>query len=98
MLIAGRDTTAVTLTWFFYMMIENPSCEARVRKEIEEAFADGEEISLKSVKQLKYLDNSLHETLRLFPAVPAESRVSVKVTKKKKKTKTKTLTYQIDLK
>ncbi|CAN6484505.1 unnamed protein product [Victoria cruziana] len=34
--IAGRDTTATTLSWFIYMMIKNPPAAAEVRKELVE--------------------------------------------------------------
>ncbi|KAF3792372.1 Cytochrome P450 704B1 [Nymphaea thermarum] len=34
--IAGRDTTATTLSWFLYMMIKNPQAANKVRKELEE--------------------------------------------------------------
>ncbi len=37
-----------------------------------------EPLTLKSVKQLKFLDNCLSETLRLYGAVPIESRAAVK--------------------
>ncbi|XP_031477381.2 cytochrome P450 704B1 [Nymphaea colorata] len=33
--IAGRDTTATTLSWFIYMMIKNPQAANKVRKELE---------------------------------------------------------------
>lgn len=78
-LIAGRDTTALTLTWFMYCMSQNPACEALVREEIARELPDPKEpITLKSLKGLKYLDWCLNETLRLYPAVPSEGRVSVK--------------------
>eukprot|EP01018_Ginkgo_biloba_P037645 Gb_34127 [translate_table: standard] len=34
--IAGRDTTAVTLSWFFWLLSENPKAEDKIVQELEE--------------------------------------------------------------
>jgi cytochrome P450 len=34
-IIAGRDTTAVTLSWFFYMMICHPEVAHKIVEELE---------------------------------------------------------------
>ena len=77
-LIAGRDTTAITSAWFFYLVSQNPEVEAKLRAEIEEHFPGDRVASQQDVKSLKYLDWCLHETLRLYPAVPAEGRICIK--------------------
>jgi cytochrome P450 len=74
---AGRDTTAITLTWFFHLISKHPNVEERLMDEIN-TLNPAEPLTLKNIKQLKYLDNCLSETLRLYPAVPLESRVAVK--------------------
>ena len=34
-IIAGRDTTAITLSWFFYMMTRNPEVIRNILQELD---------------------------------------------------------------
>ncbi len=76
LLIAGRDTTAITLTWFFYLVSQHPQVEERLMEEMA-ALSPDEPLTLHSLKQLRYMDRCLSEVLRLYPAVPSEGRFSV---------------------
>lgn len=40
-LIAGRDTTALMLSWFFFLLSQHPEVEERVLAELLEVFGDG---------------------------------------------------------
>eukprot|EP01104_Vermistella_antarctica_P008145 TRINITY_DN2036_c0_g1_i1.p1 TRINITY_DN2036_c0_g1~~TRINITY_DN2036_c0_g1_i1.p1 ORF type:complete len:469 (+),score=81.14 TRINITY_DN2036_c0_g1_i1:198-1604(+) len=71
--IAGRDTTAVLLSWTFYLLSQNPRVEKKLRAEIEETFG-GEEPDYERLRAARYLRNTLKETLRLYPSVPADGR------------------------
>ncbi|KAG7390172.1 hypothetical protein PHYPSEUDO_008626 [Phytophthora pseudosyringae] len=79
-LIAGRDTTAQALSWFFFNVSQNPRVETAIRKEIAEKlpqFAnDGVDVTptMEDVSQLVYLESALKETLRLHPSVPVEPK------------------------
>ncbi len=55
MLIAGRDTTAVLLTWLFYELSQNPAVLERVIDEIETVVGDGipTQAQLDSMRYLK---------------------------------------------
>jgi cytochrome P450 len=64
--LAGHDTTAAGLTWFWYIMGKYPEIQQRIHDEIESllenncpAFAD--------VARLRYLGSVIKETLRLYP-------------------------------
>ncbi|KAJ0968666.1 hypothetical protein J5N97_025583 [Dioscorea zingiberensis] len=84
-MIAGKDTTATTLSWFFYMLCKNPHIEKKIAKEVMRAtkefgqnasiseFASkiGEEI----INNMYYLHASLTETLRLYPAIPLDPKI-----------------------
>ncbi|QGX95574.1 cytochrome P450 [Haloplanus rallus] len=67
MLLAGHDTTALTLTYAFYLLSEHPDAEQRVHAELDDVlngpptFADA--------RELTYLDRVLQETMRLYPPV-----------------------------
>lgn len=79
-MIAGKDTTANTLSWFFYMLCKNRIIQERVAEEINEAIGkQGTEGSVDDfvasitdeiMEKMHYLHATLTETLRLFPAVP----------------------------
>lgn len=65
--IAGRDTTAILLTWTFYELSRNPEIQEQLRNEINEMFMS----DYKSLKQMQYLRAVQNEILRLYPPVPA---------------------------
>eukprot|EP01124_Arcella_intermedia_P020055 TRINITY_DN2747_c0_g1_i1.p1 TRINITY_DN2747_c0_g1~~TRINITY_DN2747_c0_g1_i1.p1 ORF type:complete len:496 (-),score=135.39 TRINITY_DN2747_c0_g1_i1:24-1511(-) len=76
--IAGRDTTAVLLSATFYYLALHPDVDQKVRREIEEIVGN-EEVTMQHTKELKYLQNVLNESLRLFPpAVPFNSRITTR--------------------
>ncbi|KAI3984810.1 hypothetical protein MKX01_039427 [Papaver californicum] len=66
--IAGRDTTATTLSWFVYMMIVNP----HVADKLLAQFASL--LTYDSLSKLSYLHAAITETVRLYPAVPQSRR------------------------
>ncbi|KAK6777674.1 hypothetical protein RDI58_024392 [Solanum bulbocastanum] len=77
---AGRDTTSVALTWFFWLLAKNPLVEKRIREEIQQQWNLKEGENLKFFKiyktpKLVYLYGALCETLRLFPSVAIEHKL-----------------------
>ncbi|KAJ7887589.1 cytochrome P450 [Mycena olivaceomarginata] len=79
-LVAGRDTTAATLTFAVYMLAEHPEIAARLRKEILDTVGSSRMITYDDLRSMKYLRAFLNETLRLYPAVPFNARTSRKAT------------------
>ena len=80
-LIAGKDTTANTLTWFFYMLCKNPIVQDKVALEIKESVEWDKEdnnntehftekLNESAIDKMHYLHAAISETLRLYPAVP----------------------------
>lgn len=83
-LIAGRDTTAQALSWFWYCLSQHPEVERKVRDELA-AHVPGiaqssSPPSAEQLHQLVYLEAALKETLRLHPSVPDNLKVCVKDT------------------
>jgi cytochrome P450 len=78
-LIAGKDTTANTLTWFFYMLCKNPVVQDKVALEINESLEWAKEdnsienftarLNEGAIENMHYLHAAITETLRLYPAV-----------------------------
>lgn len=80
-LIAGRDTTASTLSWIFLELAKNPHIFHKLREAILNDFGTtSESISFESLKKCEYLRQVLNEGLRLYPVVPVNLRVAVRDT------------------
>ncbi|KAK4418740.1 cytochrome [Sesamum alatum] len=84
-MIAGKDTTANTLSWFIYVLCKNPLIQENVAQEVrrvirspqneDSSLADFvESITDEALEEMHYLHATLTETLRLYPAVPADGR------------------------
>jgi len=85
-IIAGKDTTAITLSWFLYQLCKHPHVQEKIAQEIREAtkVEDGSTIdelaarvTEESMEKMQYLHAALTETLRLHPPVPVVSSLSL---------------------
>jgi cytochrome P450 len=79
-LLAGRDTTACTLTWVIYHLSISPKITAKLRQEIIDTVGLNEKPTYEHLKNMKYLQHVLNETLRLYPVVPYNVRFALKDT------------------
>ena len=66
-LLAGRDTTAVALSWLFYELARHPDVVARLRREIEARVGFDRPPTYEDLKSMRFLQHTLNETLRLYP-------------------------------
>ena len=66
LLIVGHETSANALAWTFYELARNPDVETRVRAELE-AVLGGRVPNMQDLRQLKFLDRVIKESLRLHP-------------------------------
>lgn len=76
-LLAGRDTTASTLTSVVYLLAMHPEFLTRLREEIISKVGLTRRPTYDDIREMKYLRAVLNETLRLFPAVPFDVRENV---------------------
>ncbi|MBA0680188.1 hypothetical protein Goari_011900 [Gossypium aridum] len=86
-IIAGKDTSANTLSWFFYMLCKNPLIQEKIAeevrdissREVEDEYVDDfvTNITEATLDQMHYLHAALTETLRLYPAVPIDGRCAM---------------------
>ncbi|KAK2005113.1 cytochrome P450 [Colletotrichum falcatum] len=79
-LLAGRDTTAASLSWTLYELGRHPEAVRKLRAEIIEQVGLDRDPTYADLKNMKYLQNVMNETLRLYPAVPFNVRMSLKDT------------------
>lgn len=79
-LLAGRDTTASTLSWVLYEMSRHPHVVTKLREEILSTIGRDETPTYEHLKNMPYLKAILNETLRLYPSVPFNVRLALKDT------------------
>lgn len=79
-LLAGRDTTACTLSWTFYELAKHPEIFKKLRREILDCVGSQRAPTYDDLKSMKYLQNVMHETLRLYPVIPYNVRLALKDT------------------
>lgn len=89
-LIAGRDTTAATLSWTMYELSNKPEIWQKLRNQVLERVGSTRVPTYDDLKSLIYLTHTLNETLRLYPAVPFNIRSCRKYIFPKKQTDSKT--------
>ena len=79
-LVAGYDTTAQALTFLSYYLALNQDIQEKLQAEIDEAFENnnGDMPEYSVIQNLSYLDNVIHETLRMHPPVEVITRVCTK--------------------
>lgn len=69
-LLAGRDTTAATLSFTFQALAKQPDVLRKLRQEILERVGKTAPPSYEDLKNMPYLQHCMNETLRLYPGVP----------------------------
>ncbi|MCA1648121.1 MAG: cytochrome P450, partial [Chloroflexi bacterium] len=67
-LLAGHETTALALTWSWYLLSEHPPTWARLAAELEAVLA-GRVPTLADIAQLPYAEAVLLEAMRLYPPI-----------------------------
>ncbi|OHE99548.1 cytochrome P450 [Colletotrichum orchidophilum] len=79
-LLAGRDTTASSLSWTLYELGRHPEVVRKLRAEIVEQVGLDREPTYADLKSMKYLQNVMNEVLRRYPVVPFNVRLALKDT------------------
>lgn len=85
--LAGRDTSSVALSWFFWNVMQRPDVERKIIREITSVLKETrgpdpkkwveEPLAFEELERLVYLKAALAETLRLYPSVPEDSKYVV---------------------
>ncbi|CAA7391767.1 unnamed protein product [Spirodela intermedia] len=83
-ILAGKDTTAGTLSWFIYLLCRHPRVEEKIFEEAKEAVgAKGGEsveefatnVTEESLGKMTYLHAAITETLRIYPALAMDGKI-----------------------
>ncbi|XP_059463062.1 cytochrome P450 81E8-like [Corylus avellana] len=70
LLLAGTDTSAVTLEWAMSNLLNHPEVLKKARAELDSQVGKENLLDEPDVSKLHYLQSIISETLRLYPAVP----------------------------
>lgn len=88
-MVAARDTTAIALSWFLYMLCKHPHVQEKLLEEIltttsvqeDQYSTERDDIAIfaqsltdEALGKMHYLHASLSETLRLYPAIPVDGK------------------------
>ena len=65
---AGHETTALALTWTFYLLARHPDIERRILAEIAQV-TGGADLEADKVAELSYTRQVIQESMRVFPPV-----------------------------
>ena len=87
-LLAGRDTTACTLSWLTYELAYHPDVYAKLREEVLAHLGTDGRPTYEDLKSMKYMQWCLNEgtpqqrkvltlVLRLYPIVPFNVRTAL---------------------
>ena len=75
MFIAGHDTSTALLSWVLYLLSSHPDVLSRAQAEIDRVLGSAPP-DLNHLSELRYLEQVVNETLRLYPPIHLGSRVA----------------------
>lgn len=75
MFIAGHDTSTALLAWALHLLANHPDVQSRIHEEIATVLGDAAP-TIQNVARLDYLDQTIKETLRLYPPIHLGSRIA----------------------
>ncbi len=76
LMFAGHHTSAGTSSWTLIELMRHPDVHTAVTAELDELYADGQEVSFHALRQIPELENVIKETLRLHPPLIILMRVA----------------------
>lgn len=72
-IMAGHETTAIALSWTFYLLGKHPAVEEKLHAELE-AVLGGRPPTVEDLSHLSYTDAAVKESMRLYPPAWAIGR------------------------
>lgn len=74
--LAGHETTALTLSWTWYLLAQHPVTEARLLDELRSVLG-GRAPAVEDLPRLPYTDAVIRESMRLYPPAYIIGRLSI---------------------
>jgi cytochrome P450 len=76
-LAAGHETTAITLTWTWYLLSQHPEIARKLQHEVDTVL-QGRTPTVADLPQLPYTLQVFEESMRLYPSAPIIPRLTSK--------------------
>jgi cytochrome P450 len=76
-LLAGHETTALSLSWTWFQLGENPDVEEKLHAELG-AVLDGRPPSMQDLPRLAYTGQVVKESMRLYPPAWSQARAAAR--------------------
>lgn len=72
----GHDTTSMGISWSLYLIALHTDVQAKIQQELDSVLTEDlrSDITMETLKELKYLDRVLKECQRVYPPVPVIGR------------------------
>ena len=75
LILAGHETTALLLSWTWYLLSEHPEVDARLGEELHRVL-DGRSPTVADLPRLPYTEKIVKESLRLYPPAYIVARIA----------------------
>ncbi|XP_057699447.1 cytochrome P450 27C1 [Corythoichthys intestinalis] len=76
MLLAGVDTTSFTLSWASYLLARHPQIQEQIYTEVVRTLGPRTVAVAEDIPRLPLIRGLVKETLRLFPVLPGNGRIT----------------------
>jgi cytochrome P450 len=74
--LAGHETTAISLTWTFHLLAQNPEAEAKLHAEVDAVLGERAAPAFEDLERLPYARMVAEESMRLYPPAYVFSRTA----------------------
>jgi len=76
-LLAGHETTALALSWAWYLLSQNPQAQQELQEELDRVLA-GRVPDISDLPSLRCVENVIKESMRLYPPAWGMARQVIK--------------------
>lgn len=67
-MLAGQDSVGAATAFCLFLLAQNPDCQQKCVDELIEIFDGDDRVpSMKDIREMRYLEQCVKETLRLYP-------------------------------
>ncbi|KZT23875.1 cytochrome P450 [Neolentinus lepideus HHB14362 ss-1] len=73
---AGHETTASGLSWALWLLASHLEAQSKLRAEVSAVISSNPRPDYRTLKDMKYLDAVVMESLRVLPPVPVTNRIT----------------------